>query len=152
MLLLWIFSSQWVNQLLEGLFNVDLTNFVVVKATMKAERVKLSQIKKMEKSAFENNYKSNRFFLWHVEYLNGKEGQQFLILFVFWIFSLWIGLHEFHDQNDAPVPVSLVNKEKYNVTGFSREHPVRSLHLIYPFLSVFIVSLWDRKGKDVKLW
>lgn len=95
---------------------------------MKAEWVKLSQIKKMEKSAFENNYEGNRFFVWHVEYLKGKEGQQFFILFFVYLFlfSLWIVLHEFHGQNDAPVPVSLVNKEKYNVTGSSRKHPVRS--------------------------
>lgn len=121
---------------------------------MKAEWVKLSQIKKMEKSAFENNYEGNRFFVWHVEYLKGKEGQQFFILFFVYLFlfSLWIVLHEFHGQNDAPVPVSLVNKEKYNVTGSSRKHPVRSLPLIFPFLSFFIVSPSDRKGKDVKLW
>lgn len=60
---------------------------------MKAEWVKLSQIKKMEKSAFENNYESNRFFLWHVEYLKGKEGQQFFILFFLFIcFCFLFGL------------------------------------------------------------
>lgn len=51
---------------------------------MKAEWVRLSQIKKMEKSAFENNYKNN-ILLWRV-YVNGKEGQQFFILLFFEFF------------------------------------------------------------------